>query len=134
MGISWRDDLASGVNEIDDQHKEIFSRINSLLDAARQGKGKEDVGKVISFLGEYVVMHFGIEENYMNKFDYPEMQTHKSLHRAFVDDFLVLKGGFEKDGATSPLLIQLQHRVCDWLLSHIGKTDKALGGYLKTRM
>ena len=31
MAVTWTDDLATGVNKIDDQHKELFSRINSLL-------------------------------------------------------------------------------------------------------
>jgi len=38
MAIEWTNDLATGVSEIDYQHKELFRRINSLLDACREGK------------------------------------------------------------------------------------------------
>jgi hypothetical protein len=62
------------VDEIDDQHKEIFRRINGLLDSCRQGKGKEDVGKVINFLDDYVVTHFGREEKYVIDNSFPARQ------------------------------------------------------------
>lgn len=45
MAIEWTDELATGVNKIDNQHKELFKRINNLLDACNQGKGKDEVKK-----------------------------------------------------------------------------------------
>ena len=33
----WNDNLASGSTEIDTQHKELFKRIESLLDAFEKG-------------------------------------------------------------------------------------------------
>ena len=36
--MQWTEDLTVGVEAIDNQHKELFSRINSLADAIRQGK------------------------------------------------------------------------------------------------
>jgi hemerythrin len=46
MAIEWTDDLAVGIVEIDNQHKELFHQINQLLEACNQGKGKETVGKI----------------------------------------------------------------------------------------
>ena len=37
MYIEWRDDLLTGVDEIDWQHKELFVRFNLLLDACQKG-------------------------------------------------------------------------------------------------
>ncbi len=36
MAIEWTMGLSTGVDEIDDQHKELFKRINRLLDACNQ--------------------------------------------------------------------------------------------------
>jgi hemerythrin len=36
--MQWTEDLSVGVETIDNQHKELFSRINSLADAIRLGK------------------------------------------------------------------------------------------------
>ena len=65
MAIEWSDNLSTGVAEIDNQHKELFRRINDLFDACNQGKGKSEVAGVMEFLESYVVEHFGKEENYM---------------------------------------------------------------------
>lgn len=61
----YDDSLSTGVRSIDDQHKELFDKINNLLAACREGKGKEEVAKVMKFLSDYVIDHFGTEEGYM---------------------------------------------------------------------
>ena len=42
MSIEWSNSLATGVTEIDDQHREIFNRVNRLSEACSEGKGKEE--------------------------------------------------------------------------------------------
>ena len=89
MSIEWSLDLATGVDEIDKQHKELFQRINNLLEACNHGKGKEEVKKVIWFLEDYVITHFSEEERYMGKYDYPEYSGHKRQHLEFMENFLI---------------------------------------------
>ena len=67
MAIEWTEDLATGVPEIDAQHKELFSRINRLLEACNQGQGRAEVGKTLAFLEEYVLIHFSTEEKIMTE-------------------------------------------------------------------
>ncbi len=40
MPIEWTQDLAVGVKIIDEQHKEIFRRVDALLEACKAGKGE----------------------------------------------------------------------------------------------
>ncbi|MDH4224609.1 MAG: bacteriohemerythrin [Deltaproteobacteria bacterium] len=134
MAVLWRNDLAIGVDLIDAQHKELFVRINQLLDACTQGKGSEEVGGVIKFLEDYVVTHFGDEQNLMTKYQYPEYESHFAMHVKFVEEFQKLKGLFEKEGATINFVIQVNQVVVDWLVNHISKVDKRLGVFLKTKM
>ena len=49
MLVKWTPEYAVGVEEIDRQHQELFSRINDLLEACQRGEGKQEVGKVLSF-------------------------------------------------------------------------------------
>ncbi|MHB9035807.1 MAG: hemerythrin domain-containing protein, partial [Armatimonadota bacterium] len=58
MAVQWTPDLAVGVREIDDQHRELFKRVNDLLEAMSKGKGRDEIAKVVAFLGNYVVTHF----------------------------------------------------------------------------
>lgn len=41
MPFEWREDLSIGVSDIDNQHKEL---IDSLLNAMRQGKARQELG------------------------------------------------------------------------------------------
>ena len=134
MAIEWTADLSTGVNEIDNQHRELFQRINDLLDACNRGKGKEEVKKVISFLEDYVVTHFSEEEKYMGRYDYPEGLSHKKRHAEFMENFLRLKTEFEAEGPGVHIVVSINRLVVDWLRNHIRKTDRALGSFLKTKI
>ncbi len=133
VAFAWRPDLSVGFDEIDDQHKELFARVNTLLEATSQGKGKEAVGRTISYLGQYVASHFGTEERHMARSQYPEVSSHKAQHVQFTNEFSTIKKKFEAEGPTSQLTILIQRQVCDWLINHIGKTDKALGAFLRAK-
>ena len=134
MAIEWSDDLATGVSGIDSQHRELFQRINNLLDACKMGKGKAEVKNVIQFLDDYVVTHFAAEESYMQKHDYPGYAEHKAQHLVFMENFAKLKAHFEKDGPGVLLVVEANHLIVEWLKEHIRKIDRALGAFLKTRI
>jgi len=133
MAVQWTENLAVGVDEIDDQHKGIFSRVNNLLSAMAQGKGREEVGKVLTYLANYVVKHFKAEEDLMSKNNYAGYPAQKAEHMQFIKDFSGLKREFETNGVTSHLVIQTQRQLCDWLTKHIGNEDKKLGTFLRMK-
>ncbi|MGI6035055.1 MAG: bacteriohemerythrin [Limnochordia bacterium] len=131
MAIQWTSDLATGITTIDDQHKELFARVNKLLAACSQGRGKEEVGNIIGFLEEYVVTHFADEEKLQQESGYPEFAAHKRLHDAFKSDLAKLKDEFEAEGPTLRFVVLTNRVVVDWLMKHIAQVDKAFGNYLR---
>ena len=134
MAIEWTEDLAVGVGKIDAQHRELFNQINRLLEACNQNKGREAVGKIIDFLGEYVVNHFGSEEELMEKYNYPDYKVHKADHTQFISSFTELKARFDSDGPGPHIVIMTNRVVVGWLNSHIRNVDKLLGEFLKTKL
>lgn len=134
MAIEWTKDLAVGVTIIDDQHKELFRRINQLLEACTQSKGKQVIGEIIDFLGDYVVSHFGEEEKYMQEYAYPDYLKHKGYHTEFINSFKELKAQFEVDGPGTHIIVMTNRVVVNWLNSHIRNVDKLLGAYLKGKV
>lgn len=133
MLFPWDMNLEIGNDVIDDQHKEIFSRANKLLSAMADGKGREEVDKVVVFLTNYVVNHFSEEESLMSRHCYSDYSRHKNQHAQFINNVSRLKMEFETQGATSDLVIQTKKHVCNWLRDHISKTDKAFGTFLKNK-
>lgn len=130
MALNWTSSLAVGVADIDQQHQELFGAVNRLLQAAAVAKGRGEIENTVDFLGEYVVRHFAAEEQLMTKRRYPNMAAHKAEHTQFVNEFALIKARVEAEGPTTHLVIVIQRRVCDWLVGHIGKTDKQLGQFL----
>lgn len=131
MATKWSDDLSIGIGLVDTQHKEIFTRVGNLLTAMGQGKGRDEVGKVLTYLADYVVKHFGAEEALMTKYNYGDYSKQKTEHTQFIKDFSTLKKEFEAEGATSHLVIKTQRQLCDWLTNHITNEDKKFGIFLK---
>lgn len=134
MAITWTEDLRIGVEEVDNQHKELIRRMDGLFEACNKGKGKEEVVKVIDYLGEYVVEHFSAEEELQRKFGYPQYNAHKKLHGQFIDNFKGIKAQLDKEGVNPLLIIQMNRLLIEWLLQHIKKADKELGKYLKEKI
>ena len=130
MAIQWTNDLAVGVIEIDNQHQELFKQINQLLEACHQGKAKESVQEIIKFLEDYVVTHFGTEENFMLQYNYPRFSSHKSQHQQFIMSFAELKNQLETKGPGPHLVILTNRVVVEWLNTHIRNVDKELGAFL----
>ncbi len=131
MGIEWSSNLSTGVDWQDRHHKELFKRINRLLDAMSSGYGKEEVRDLFKFLDEYFVVHFEAEERAMNKYGYPGTIAHLAEHTAFIDQIAMLRKDFES-GASTGLVIKVQRQVVDWLINHIGDLDKKLGSFIKS--
>ncbi len=134
MAVEWTPDLATGVSAIDEQHKELFRRIDHLLEAWKQGDAGIEVDRVIRFLNDYVVEHFGNEEQFMTQFAYGSASAHKAQHELFVATFVKLKNRYMAEGPTPDLLEDTNQLLVDWLKNHIKYADKALGLYLKMKM
>lgn len=129
--MKWNDSLSVGNILIDNQHQELISRYNNLLDACNQRMGKQEIGKTLDFLGEYVSLHFNYEEEQMLKVNYPELLSHKKQHDEFILRYIALKEEYEQ-GKQIGVIIRANKMLSDWLINHIGTVDKKLGGFLKS--
>ncbi|MBI1911132.1 MAG: hemerythrin family protein [Deltaproteobacteria bacterium] len=130
MVIEWSKSFSTGIEWQDRHHKELFKRINKLLQAMNMGLGKDEIGKVFKFLDDYFVVHFEAEEQAMNKYNYPGTLAHLVEHTRFIEDIAKLRKEFEA-GVSTGLVIRVQREVVDWLINHIGGVDKEFGAFLK---
>lgn len=134
MAIEWRKSYEVGVEKIDTQHKELFLKINNLLEACSARKGKEEVLNTIDFLGDYVITHFSDEEKLQRDNDYPEYKNHKAAHENFIKDYKKLKERMEEEGVSVNFIVSVNKVVVDWLINHIATADKAVGAFLKSKV
>jgi hemerythrin len=133
VAISWYPALEIGNKVIDDQHRELFRRVDMLVEAMMRRTGPEELAQLFDFLGGYVHEHFSAEESLQRIHAYPERAEHEAEHRRFIEDFKALQEEYKKEGPTALLLVRVNARVTRWLVEHVSRTDKAFGAYLATR-
>ena len=134
MFVVWNEELATGNEEIDSQHKELFRRFNNLQSACKQGKGLDELSNLFTFLDEYVRSHFVLEELLQIAHDYPGYLKHKEEHDGFARNLRKLEEQLKTKGTTSALLNQTSMAIANWLTRHFTWTDKDLADFLHTAM
>lgn len=133
MAIQWTPDLSVGIGKIDEQHKTWFEKANDLFEAGKNGKGKEVVAQLLDFIDDYTKFHFADEESYMLSIHYPEYDTQKRLHTAFIGELAKIKKDFEQSGGNLIVILNANQMVLDWLINHITREDKKIGLYAKAQ-
>jgi hemerythrin len=133
MAIPWTPALAIGVSEIDHQHKELFLRIEQLVQGVSRGNAT-DVERLLEFLGQYVVKHFGAEERWMLRSAYPDYVRHKAEHERFIRDYEHMTQEFREKGPNVLVGIRMNNWIAEWLMRHISRSDMELGRFLATKV
>lgn len=134
MLMNWTEEYSVGVDKIDNQHKELFDRINMLLIAMKEGKGKVEVMAALKFLEDYVVKHFTEEEEIQQKSNYPKYTIQHEQHEEFKKELNQMKEKFLKEGSSSSLVIQVQQKMTTWWKNHILELDQDLGKHLNKKL
>ena len=127
---SWSPILATGHARIDEQHVQIFARVDALQRAMLRGDGAE-TASLLDFLGGYVIDHFSLEEDLMRSAQYPGFEAHLEQHSQFIRDYLGLKASITATGPTSALTIKVRAWLTEWLRWHIMGADLALARFLR---
>lgn len=117
--IQWDEQLNTGIQVIDSQHRRIVEYINSLYDASLT-HNRNDVEQVLQNLVDYTLSHFAFEESLMEEAGYPFINGHKRVHELFVKRINNFQQRFKiGDDITDELLAALK----SWLINHIKSDD-----------
>ena len=133
MLLNWSNEFNVGIEKIDHQHKELFDRINVLLVAMREGKGKTEVINALNFLEEYVQKHFSEEEALQKSNNYPKHSIQHEQHEEFKKELIKIREKCEKGGLSTSIVLELQKRMTDWWRDHIITLDKDMGKFINSK-
>jgi len=131
--IEWTPDFSLNNSTIDEQHKELFSKMNQLLYYIANDQEDGEL-EILELLEAYTVTHFTTEETLMKQVDYPHYAAHKAQHTTFIEmfkKFKKLKQEYEpnKEGHLY-LALHIQQKLVNWLVHHVGQSDKKLERFL----
>jgi hemerythrin len=128
--IEWTPDLAVNVSVIDDQHKELYSRMNGLCNAIMEGKGRNEVASFVRYLSEYTTFHFDAEEALMREHEYPGYDAQLGAHRLFKERVRTMAEQADSDVIPSDLVVEVVNEMKNWFSNHIRTLDKKIGDFL----
>ncbi len=129
LALQWSSALTLGVPDLDAQHRELFTRVDRLLDSMLHGD-RGEAATLAAFLREHVVLHFAAEEQLMQELRYPDTARHTEEHRAFAASMLELDSAFRERGTSAELVLRLEREVVAWLRDHVYVADVALGRFV----
>jgi hemerythrin len=130
--FEWTDELSVNIPVIDEQHKKLISHINEFYAHMKTGKAKQVMNETLNKLIDYVGYHFSTEEDFFNKFNYPDKDAHVREHKAFVEKVKIVSEDF-KNGKLA-VTIELFTFLTDWVENHIKQIDKRYEPFLKGKI
>lgn len=112
-----------GSKVIDGHHQTLIHCINDLDRAI--DKGKVDpayLSELAGKLEDYTQYHFKVEEDYMSRYQYPELVVHQEEHKEFIDEVKKLKENLRSSSKDAGL--KMTSYLKAWLIHHILIIDK----------
>ncbi|UNK42349.1 bacteriohemerythrin [Luteimonas sp. S4-F44] len=128
--VVWRDELDTGIDVIDGQHRRIVEMINQ-LELARHGHSREAVSEVLDELVDYTLSHFAFEEALMEDAGYAFCAAHRRVHELFARRVQEYRLRFQ---AGEDMLDELRAMLVRWLFNHIRSDDKAYSPTVKQHL
>lgn len=126
MRIEWAESLGTGNPVLDRDHEQLVDIINRLELLTDQDH--TEIGRVLCDLIDYVISHFGREEQLMLQTHYPGYDPHMLAHGQFFTDLIQFAYAFET--GQHSLSTNMHQYLVQWLLNHEATEDKRLALYL----
>lgn len=124
--MKWKEAYATGVPELDEQHKALFAFSEEFREVLENGFGAKTYDLFIEFLAAYADAHFSYEEECMLAHLCPVADRNRKEHSGFralvaQEQEAYRAKGFERQRALALLAV-----IDKWLDSHICRIDVQL--------
>ena len=124
----WTATYETGNTQVDNEHKEIFTLVQKLLDSVND---EALITSTMDFLANYAVNHFRNEEHLMTESSYPDMAVHKKQHDDFVQEVLALFDRVKNESDTEKKSMDIEKVIVNWLIDHVLGSDKVMADHYR---
>ncbi len=129
--LEWKEEYGTGVEDVDDEHRDLIDIINRLHDLLLAKDAKLTVPAFFDNLMRGVSAHFALEERIMDESRYPDRDEHRDDHERLLDELRGLKRTFEH--AETIDSAELALRLEPWFSRHLATYDLRLHRALQAR-
>jgi hemerythrin len=129
--LTWDQSYSVKIAELDGHHQKLFSLLNCLHDAMREGKGSGVVRGIVEELVNYTHTHFAREEALMEQAKFPGLEVHRVEHQKLIGRVAEFKNALDKgQGVNTAAVLEF---LREWLAKHIHGMDKSYSAHLNAR-
>lgn len=127
--MKWSDDLLIHIDELDDQHRNLFLLINRLIVHKRTNGPREELLDLLHVLSAFAQTHFRSEDHHMADTRYPLASEHHKEHQTFTTSIQHFMRDYEKgdEDLSDNLLLFLR----GWWTVHVSESDQLFAKHLK---
>jgi hemerythrin len=125
------EDLLTGVEDIDEQHRTLLDLGNRVINPSAYKTDGAIFEDALKFLADYVIYHFAAEEYAMIESHFPNYEHHRQWHERFKKEVSDYVNRAQKEGMSKDLKLKVSFAIEDWLLGHIRITDGSLAKFLQ---
>ena len=121
----WKSEYATGIHNIDDQHRTIVELITLFENMAETNAPWNELVALILRTRKFIEFHFSVEESLMQILPYPETAAHRDEHQRALRRIAEIEDGLLDENMQN----ELAGLMRDCLFDHILAGDKWLGQY-----
>lgn len=120
--VLWDKNFSVGVENLDEQHKNIINILNDLYTAIQEKKGNATLYLYFCELIEHATVHFACEETYMQEMEYAGFFDHRIEHDAILDKLIQHKKTYE----VCETFLSTEHLqfMRAWMIHHMAFSDQ----------
>ncbi|MCK4708461.1 MAG: hemerythrin family protein [Gammaproteobacteria bacterium] len=127
--VKWEENMAVGIELIDNDHKTLLKLINELQTATQYKVDKTKIDEIMDQLINYTKYHFDREEFLMRNNNYPDYENHKKLHEDMINKMAECMEKYKSD--PDHTIDDALAFLTDWLIKHIKGNDREYIPYIK---
>ncbi|HUK65409.1 MAG TPA: bacteriohemerythrin, partial [Anaeromyxobacteraceae bacterium] len=128
--VKWSDLFATGVRQIDLEHRELIYSAGALGEAIRKGNLAR-AADILERLESYASKHFRAEERFMESAAYPRAGEHRSAHELFASELSRRRADYQASGPVASAMVEIHEWLAAWLEDHVAGADGQLARYLR---
>lgn len=129
--FTWKPDYEVHVPFMDDEHRELATRLNALFLPMSRGEDPEVLAPLLDALIQHTAAHFESEEQAFARYAYPLAAAHQAVHAELLEKVCHLQKEFL--AGRQQLTLTAMQFLKVWLVEHIGREDLAFADFLRQR-
>jgi hemerythrin len=127
----WQQQMTLGVEELDEQHREIFRRAQLADEALSSGRSSAVTAELVGFLIDYCQQHFDSELRLMESQGYPASAPHSLQHAWFSETVREVREDLAEGAPDDEIARRLNDLLLRWLVNHIATFDCAFASWAR---